>query len=274
MENINLETDLKYAGFPLSHAAQKGITEQVLEDCRAHAEEVHPKEACGVIVDGKYIRCRNMLDAEDVFEIHYEDLANAMDSGELQGYFHSHTQINHLATEVDLMSIEMHKLPWIIYSTASKQFSYYEPTGYKVPLIGRSHHKIMLDCFALVRDYYERELGIELDDIPRSDQWWTDPNAESLIDHSYERLGFRKIDMQEMHKGDVLVFKEGANALYPNHTAVWLGDADIASERTSAVIGNNLMLHHPYLRTSRRDIFGDYWMARLFYVLRHKDNEK
>ena len=57
-----------------------------------HARSAMPDEACGLVVNGKYIRCKNAHeDATQYFAIEAKDYMRAEKKGPVQLVFHSHT---------------------------------------------------------------------------------------------------------------------------------------------------------------------------------------
>ena len=55
-----------------------------------------------------------------------------------------------------------------------------------------------------------------------------------------------------------------------NHALVFIGDGALKSEPTDDVIGDCLVLHHPYGRQSLREIYGEAWQRRAAIIIRHK----
>ncbi|MFX8474731.1 C40 family peptidase, partial [Acinetobacter baumannii] len=135
------------------------LTAKIKKAIMAHADACYPHESCGVIIDKQYIACRNIAEQSDQFEIHPEDLAIAEDQGEILAYVHSHPDGTTRASELDLIQIELHQKPWVICSYPDLDFQVYEPCGYRAPLVGRNYFHGWQDCYALVRDFYSRELG-------------------------------------------------------------------------------------------------------------------
>ncbi|MFH4263641.1 phage tail protein, partial [Acinetobacter baumannii] len=86
----------------------------------------------------------------------------------------------------DLIQIELHQKPWVICSYPDLDFQIYEPCGYRAPLVGRNYFHGWQDCYALIRDFYSRELGVELMDFERKDAWWEDKDHPSLYLENYE----------------------------------------------------------------------------------------
>ena len=245
------------------------LTAKLKKAILTHAEQCFPRECCGVIVSDKYIACRNIAENDQQFEIHPEDLAKAEDLGEIQAYVHSHPNASAQASELDLHQIELHEKPWVICAFPDVEFQIYELFGYKGPLVGRDFYHGWQDCYALIRDFYSRELGIHLMNFERDDRWWESKDHVSLYLDNYEKAGFYEVS--EPQYGDMLICKVGRTE-HPNHAVVWLGNnGALKSEQTEACIGSALILHHLYERKSVREIFGQQWSERVVKIVRHRD---
>jgi proteasome lid subunit RPN8/RPN11 len=96
-------------------------------DFKIHAAQEFPKEACGVIVDGKYWRCRNIADdpTED-FVLDPRDYAMASFYGKIEGIVHSHPR-GGIASAVDHRSCSQTDLPWYIWSMPDDKWITIEP---------------------------------------------------------------------------------------------------------------------------------------------------
>lgn len=246
------------------------LTAKLKKAIQLHASEIYPEECCGVIVNDEYLRCRNISEHKDQFEIHHEDLAKAEDLGEIQAYVHSHPNASAQASELDLIQIELHEKPWVICAYPDIEFQMYEPCGYKAPLVGRNYIHSIQDCYSIVRDFYERELGIQLIDFERQDLWWESKENKSLYLDGFGEAGF--VEVSGMQYGDVLLCRVGRTE-HVNHAVIWLGDqTELKSEQTEPCIGSALILHHPYGRKSVREIFGPQWQERVVKVVRYAQN--
>ncbi|WP_315079777.1 C40 family peptidase [Acinetobacter guillouiae] len=244
------------------------LNKKLKAEILSHAEKCFPAECCGVIVSGMYIPCRNVAE-KGQFQIHHEDLANAEDQGEIQAYVHSHPNATARASYLDLLQIELHEMPWVICAWPEVDFQVYKPCGYKAPLIGRDYHHGYQDCYSIIRDFYNRELGIQLIDFERKDDWWSDKNHKSLYLENLDAAGFYEV--REPQYGDMLVCNVGRTE-HPNHAVIWLGDQwQLKSEESTSCFGGPLILHHPYGRKSVREIFGQQWQERVVKIVRHKN---
>jgi len=243
------------------------LTETLKAAISAHAEECFPLECCGLIIDDYYRPCRNISPHKDQFEIHPEDLAKAEDLGEIQAYVHSHPNASARASELDIIQIELHQKPWVICAYPDIEFQVYEPCGYRVPLVGRNYIHGIQDCYSIVRDFYQRELGIKLIDFERQDRWWESKDNKSLYLDGFGQAGF--IEVSDMQYGDVLLCRVGRTE-HVNHAVIWLGDrTELKSEQTESCVGSSIILHHPYGRKSVREVFGPQWQERVAKVVRY-----
>lgn len=241
-----------------------------------------------MIVNNEYIACRNIAQNDHQFEIHPKDLAKAEDIGEIQAYVHSHPNASAQASELDLHQIELHEKLWVICAYPDVEFQIHKPFGYKSPLMGRNYHHGWQDCYSIVRDFYQRELSIQLIDFERQDHWWELVENESLYLENFAKAGFSEVDVgydypdwvsghgvlqfNKLKYGDVLLCKVGRTE-HVNHAVIWLGDNGmLKSEKTEPCIGSALILHHPYGRKSVREIFGQQWQERVVKVVRHAQN--
>ena len=96
-------------------------------EAEAHALEQAPREACGVVVNGKYWRCRNIAeDPEQDFVIEPRDYAVAAMYGRVEAIVHSHP-MGGSASPADKASCTGTKLSWHIWSVPDKQWSTINP---------------------------------------------------------------------------------------------------------------------------------------------------
>ena len=92
-------------------------------DAEQHALRCAPKEACGVVVDGKYWPCRNVADNPCVdFAIDPRDYATASFLGTVEAIVHSHPE-GGLASAADKRACIGTKVPWHIWSIPDRQWS-------------------------------------------------------------------------------------------------------------------------------------------------------
>lgn len=220
---------------------------------------VKPKERCGVIVkdgDGqRLIECKNIADRpQETFKFDPTEWAYLTVDYEVIAIWHTHPNASASPSPADLKMIEATQLPWHIVSWPEGGHSYTEPSGYEAPYIGRPFVHGVLDCYALCRDWYKRELGIDLPDDEREDDWWN--KGKSIYLDGFERNGFTSIgtDVRKLQRGDGILMQ--IRSPVPNHAAVYLGDGKI--------------LHHLHGRLSGIFPYGGQWQKNSTHFLRHQ----
>ena len=250
------------------------LTKKLKESIIDHAAKEYPKEACGLVINKEYIPCKNVAeDPTKYFSICPIDLVKASSNGSIAAYVHSHPNGSAEPTEPDLVGMENNGKPWIICGYIPDdliEVKIHNPTGYKLPLLGRNYYHGLQDCYTLIKDYYYRELNIVLKDYERLDNWWQDKNAKSLYLDNFKKEGFIEVKDGTIQKHDIILFRLG-RTYHINHAGIFLGDGILESEDTPKVIGNSLFIHHPYNKLSVRDIYGDVWSKRTDIIIRHKD---
>jgi proteasome lid subunit RPN8/RPN11 len=199
------------------------------QDALVHAKEQDPKESCGLLLEikgkEKYFPCKNLSTySQQCFIIDPNDYVKAEEFGNILAVIHSHPVTPPTASQADKICCEDSKLPWHIVNPKTEQWGYYEPSGYKPPLIGRHWVWGITDCWSLVRDWYKEEKNIILRDWDRP----TTPQQfleKPLFESCAWRTGFRELRPDEkLINGDVLLMSILSPTL--NHVAIFL-DGDV-----------------------------------------------
>lgn len=228
------------------------IAQQIIE----HAGQEYPRECCGLllVIKGKqrYFPCKNIAVGTDQFTIDPEDYAAAEEAGDIVAVIHSHPDGSPQPSQADRVSCEASGFPWFIYAHPAGTWAELFPEGYKAPYVGRQWSHGVLDCYAIIRDWYANERGILLPDFERHDEWWL--RGENLYEENFEKCGFVPISCDELRTGD-LVFMQIVSPV-SNHAAIYLGDG--------------IILHHIQNRLSTRDVYGGYWLKNTTRYLRHE----
>ena len=241
------------------------LTAKIKKVINAHANAEYPRECCGVIIGKEYIPCTNIAVDNAQFEIDPMDLVGASKEGAIRAYVHSHPDGSTNPSMPDRVQMNLHGKPWIITNGIDAEL--HKPDGYQAPLLGREYHHGLMDCYTLVKDYYHRELGITLNDYERADVWWESADNAPLYIDNFKNEGFVEVDTIQKH--DLILCRLGRTA-HVNHALVFIGDGSLSSEHTDDVIGDSLVLHHPYNRESLREIYGEQWQRRAAVIIRHK----
>jgi proteasome lid subunit RPN8/RPN11 len=241
------------------------MNNETLAEFKAHAVAEYPREACGfiVVVRGRerFVAARNVAEKPgDQFVIPAEDYSIAADLGEIVAVLHSHPNMPPTPSPADLVSCENTDLEWIIVNVQRDHTGEvvcgdthtFRPSGYKAPLVGRVFTHGVLDCYALCRDYYVREHGLDIPDFPRDDEWWN--KGQNLYRDQFASVGFREITREQLKPGDSILM--AIRSPVENHAAIYLGDG--------------LILHHLHGRMSSRDYYASYFQECTTTYLRHE----
>jgi proteasome lid subunit RPN8/RPN11 len=223
----------------------------------AYAQACDPREMCGLIhvVKGRkrFYACANIAATPDEhFVLDPTDYAAAEDLGEIVAVVHSHPTTPPQPSVADQLSCNSTGLPWIIVNPKTEQWGQCQPAVLELPYVGREFVFGVVDCYSLVRDWYKRELSINLNDFYRRDLFWE--RGENLYIDSYQGQGFRKVAFDTLQYGDAVLMQ--LNAALPNHAGIYLGDQQI--------------LHHVQGRLSSRDVYGGYYVKNTAMVVRHE----
>ena len=155
-------------------------------------------------------------------------------------------------SQVDKSSCERSRVPWYIVSPQTGLWGECHPTGKDIPYVGRPFIHGLDDCYSLVRDWYQKELNIKLNDYFRQNEWWY--KGENLYLDNFAKEGFREIKEEELRYGDLLLMCIVSNV--PNHAAIFLE--------------GNIVLHHVQGRLSSRDVYSGYYRKATAKRLRHE----
>ena len=231
------------------------LTDAMRADILQHAEAEFPKECCGLIavVKGRrrYFPCQNIAQTPDEHFV-LDGWHEVEDKGEVVAIVHSHPKTNPAPSRADRVACEKSGLPWFIVNSKTETWGYCEPEGFELEYVGREFVHGIVDCYSLVRDFFEREYGITLSDYQRRDQWWH--NGENMYVENFAREGFARVPIQELQRGDLLLMN--LQSPVPNHAAIYLGDQQI--------------LHHVQGRLSSRDLLGGYYLKATDRAIRHE----
>lgn len=219
-----------------------------------HAKAEYPRESCGLLLNlsGKehYFPCKNIAENQSDFIIDPLDYIRAEEMGQVVAVVHSHCNVSPKPSQADLVSCEQTGLPWHIVSIPGEAWNTFYPTGYKAPLIGREFSHGVLDCYALIRDWYRETLGIELMDFDREEKWWE--KGFDLYEDNFKKAGFERVE--GIARGDVILMQFNSKVI--NHAAIYMG--------------NDVMLHHVMNRLSYQETYSGFWKKITRFVIRYK----
>ena len=218
-------------------------------DALLHAKEQDPKESCGLLLNirgkEKYFPCQNLaITSHQCFIMNPEDFVAGDSLGEIIGIVHSHPTTPPVASEADKISCEESNLPWYIVNPKTEVWGYYEPCGFKAPLLGRPWVWGITDCLSLVEDWYLQEKGITFKKATRPltpEIFHENPQSKEDGDFNnyLNTAGFRLLEPNEkLQNGDVLAMSILGKGL--NHVGIFL-DGDVLHH-----LGDRLSCKEPY----------------------------
>lgn len=236
-----------------------------------HAVAEYPKEACGVVVAGVYIPCRNSAEnPNDSFVIHPEDYDIALQKGDIEAVVHSHCDYPRHPSDADMQSCIESDVPWLIVEIRNGAFvghTWYEPAEFTdLPMLGRPFRHGVHDCLSIILDFYKREMGVDLGQFHREDNWWNE--GKDYYRELLPKAGFRRVypDTNGYRNGDVILMQ--IRSPVPNHAGIFLETGKLRSE-TCANPAPCVILHHMYGQLSRRDVYGGYYLEKTVSVWRY-----
>ena len=219
------------------------------EDALFHAKEQDPKESCGLLLNirgkEKYFPCQNLaITSHQCFIMNPEDFVAGDSLGEIIGIVHSHPTTPPVASEADKISCEDSNLPWYIINPKTEAWGYYEPCGFKAPLLGRPWVWGVTDCLSLVEDWYlqEKQISFKKATRPLTPEIFAE-NPRSKEDGDFNNYlitaGFRLLAPNDkLQNGDVLAMSILGKGL--NHVGIFI-DGDVLHH-----LGDRLSCKEPY----------------------------
>ena len=249
----------------------KLITKSVLNKIKKRAIEVYPNEACGLIINpnpgvkSSFVACANIAgDPNKRFVISPKEFASAEDLGTVVAVWHTHVEHSSAPSDFDINSCNESELEWFILDIYKRGDSFefgtvkhIEPNLSEVDLIGRPYIYGVYDCFSLAKNYYRKEMGIDIDFVPPGYPEVCELSNQKnlLLVEGAAQAGFERVSTQLPKKGDLIILNVCSD--YPNHIAVYVGDLKI--------------LHHCMGRLSELSIYpGSYWEKHTFAHMRYK----
>lgn len=206
-----------------------------------------PREVCGVIVDNG----EGDLEAVQLQNVHTDPLHHFLlepgrylelyRAGVVRAYWHTHPEGPAEFSPSDRAFCDESGLPCFLYSVPGDAMLEMTPVGWTQELEGRIFLPGINDCFSLVRDYYERTLGlVGLPNPPRRAEYLLGGFPPEVLEDVLDRANFYRVDHARTH--DLLLLDNRSITGRPNHAAV--------------MVEPGIILHQLCHAPSRRDVYG------------------
>jgi proteasome lid subunit RPN8/RPN11 len=212
--------------------------EKGMAAAKKHALKMAPEESCGLIVKGnRYIPCENIaVDRLNDFKIDTSEYLSIDEDYGVKAVIHSHYDFPHLSQK-DMESQIATNKPWGVISiknnTIQDHFFFGDQIP-KEPLVGRRFVSGLWDCYSCIRDAAKGLYDVDLPNVPRERDYWSNPNGKALFEEHLSYLVPKELRFVNKHdglqEGDFLLFKL-KNIKVWNHSAIYVGKG-------------GLMLHH------------------------------
>ena len=168
--------------------------------------------------------------------------------------FHTHIDKDVTPSPLDIATSHSFRLPSYILSTSSKNSHLFYPENYiPRPLDKRQFVPLFQDCLSYIKDYLFFNFNINLNKL---DINWARPKLHAnKIMLKYFKLYFNEVSVNDMQKGDVLVFPESISEHL--HLAVF-------NEK-------DRFFHHPMFRYPESELITKDILNKVYKVYRYKD---
>ena len=247
---------------PLINLVDMLLNNQIKSAIKNHALEDVNNECCGVIIVSESgiqaIRCKNtapIAEQAHRFIIDPTDYLMATCKGQIVAAYHSHSKIDQFSS-ADLTTSR--EIPFVMYCIESDTF-YENNSSVSNEYVGKDFSLGLFDCFTLAKRYYTDKFGAKIKSYAYGEGWF-DKNG-SIIEDNYRQEGFSKVidgpikDIKLLDKDDCLLFKYSDKFAHPHHIGIY--------------VGSGWMLHHPRNKKSRVDFLSEFYLKRIFSVVRY-----
>ncbi|MEQ5872567.1 C40 family peptidase [Sagittula sp. NFXS13] len=211
---------------------------RILNAAAKHAVADYPREACGLVIAGRYEPCENSAaDPTAEFLIAPDQLAQGYATGDLQGVVHSHPRGPWFPSLADQHGQIETGVPWAIMvagETGAQLACWWgmdrPPVMSRDGLhVSREFLPTASDCYSIVEDYFRDARGVRLRPIPRAWEWWQDPATHgSLYLDNLESCGFEVVSTDPEAFRDIAqegdAYLMAIRSKVPNHAGIYLGD--------------------------------------------------
>ena len=237
---------------PANTPFNKGLLYEIVSDLKSQL----PREGCGLVIDNKYIPCKNISKDDNSFTIGVEDYLAGLKRGKIQCLIHSHND-GHDASKLDVQQQISMDIPWGIINFVNNELDdmvFWGDSVTPLPLAGRVFWYGVHDCYTICRDWW-RLKGYTMSNVIRGGSSYKN-DISSFTFENMEKVGWYIIDIKDMQPGDGILFQIRGKKI--DHAAIYDGD--------------EFMIHQIYKKASlsRRELMTS-WSSRIKHIVRYKE---
>lgn len=219
-----------------------------------------PREACGFIVEkNNRISCitANNIAQDPIrnFQISSIDFLNVKNTNNILYIYHSHLSDNFDFSELDILTSDNLNIPFLLYVIKDNSYKFYFPTNFKKRYIGRYFKIGENDCFTFIKEYFLKELNINIEPIIKN--YSNHIEAQKVFDKNLElnfleKNNFFRVDEDNLETNDLLIISTS----FGKHFAIY--------------IGNNKIIHQPIFGFSKIENYCNFYRRHTAAVYRRK----
>lgn len=208
-----------------------------------HTLQNYPNEMCGFLTEDSFIACQN-VNAEPTKSFSFNPVEFAQHFTKAIAVVHSHCQDVHkpqifdicTPSYADMVGQKKSAKPWLIVGTEGMTVT--DPLQIpRIPnnqYIGRRFLWFINDCYSLVKDWYQFELGIELADHKAQENYQDIRRLNGIFSDYITEYGFVEIPLADIQRGDLLLLDNGG--FEENHLGLFTGTSVLHQDMISAEV--------------------------------------
>jgi proteasome lid subunit RPN8/RPN11 len=188
---------------------------ETITEIKSYVLSQYPKESCGVIVEGNFLSMENVSDTPEVtFKIRDLDYGKVVDR--VEAIIHSHcVSPDHIRrfdirtpSLEDRLSQRRSNKPWGIVGTEGENVTdiLWYPHIPNNNYIGRIFIPYVNDCFTIVQDYIQFELGKTPPAYVIDYEWTNNVTFSKILERFLSYPGFEEVTkISKLRNGDLLI---------------------------------------------------------------------
>ena len=158
-------------------------------------------------------------------------------------------------SQLDISTSDNLNIPFVLYTIKNNDYKFYFPTNFKKRYIGRYFKIGENDCFTFIKEYFLKELNVNIEPIFKNYTSHTEAQTvfnKNLEFNFLEKNNFFKIEKDDLNVNDLLVI----STLFGKHFAIY--------------IGNNKIIHQPIFGFSKIENYCNFYRRHTVLAYRKK----